>query len=85
MTPDFTVEEVAEICRVGVDTVRRWIRLNQLPASRLPGGAYRITGSQKDSPAVDRYSHDGPRIGGHGGLCHEGRRGGLFGQTVFSK
>ena len=42
MTQDFTPEEVAELCRVHVSTVRRWIALRQLRAIRLPGGTYRI-------------------------------------------
>jgi excisionase family DNA binding protein len=42
MTQDFTPEEVAELCRVHVSTVRRWIAQRQLQAIRLPGGSYRI-------------------------------------------
>ena len=42
MERDYTPEEIAELCRVHVSTVRRWIALRQLQAIRLPGGAYRI-------------------------------------------
>ena len=39
---DWTVEEVAGVCRVHVTTVRRWIANKQLRAITLPGGNYRI-------------------------------------------
>lgn len=39
---DWTAEEVAEVCRVHVATVRRWIVNGQVWAIRLPGGNYRI-------------------------------------------
>lgn len=42
MTEDYTPEEVAELCRVHVSTVRRWIAQGQVEAIRLPGGTYRI-------------------------------------------
>ena len=41
-------EEVAEIFRVHVVTVRRWIAGGQLNAIRLPGGGYRIPQSELD-------------------------------------
>lgn len=42
MERDLTPEELAEICRVHVSTVRRWINTGRLQAIRLPGGMYRI-------------------------------------------
>ena len=39
---DFTAEELAELCKVHVSTVRRWIAAGRLRAIRLPGGNYRI-------------------------------------------
>ena len=38
---DYTVEELAEVCRVHVVTVRRWIAEGRIRAIRLPG-SYRI-------------------------------------------
>jgi excisionase family DNA binding protein len=43
-----TPEEIAEIFRVHVVTVRRWIAGGQLNAIRLPGGGYRIPQSELD-------------------------------------
>ena len=43
MERDFTPEELAEICRVHVSAVRRWITTGRLRAIRLPGGMYRIS------------------------------------------
>ncbi len=39
---DLTAEELAQIFRVHISTVWRWIRLGQVRAIRLPGGNYRI-------------------------------------------
>ena len=44
----WTPEEIAEIFRVHVVTVRRWIAAGQLGAIRLPGGGYRIPQSELD-------------------------------------
>ena len=44
----WTPEEIAEILRVHVVTVRRWIAGGQLGAIRLPGGGYRILQSELD-------------------------------------
>ena len=44
----WTPEEIAEILRVHVVTVRRWIAAGQLGAIRLPGGGYRIPQSELD-------------------------------------
>ena len=43
---DFTVEELACLCRVHVSTVRRWIKSGHVGAMRLPGGDYRIPESE---------------------------------------
>ncbi len=37
-----TAHEVAELLGVSAETVRRYIRLGQLPANRLPSGHLRI-------------------------------------------
>jgi excisionase family DNA binding protein len=37
-----TTTEAAKLLEVSRDTVARWIRLDQLPAVRLPSGQYRI-------------------------------------------
>lgn len=37
-----TAAEVAELLGVSAETVRRYIRLDQLPANRLPSGHLRI-------------------------------------------
>ena len=39
---DYTVDELAKVCRVGPNTVRRWIASGKVAAIRLPGGFYRI-------------------------------------------
>ena len=44
----WTPEEIAEILRVHVVTVRRWIAAGQLGGIRLPGGGYRIPQSELD-------------------------------------
>ena len=44
----WTAEELAEILRVHVVTVRRWIPAGQLGAIRLPGGGYRIPQAEFD-------------------------------------
>ncbi len=42
-TPElYTVAEAAALFGVHEKTVRRWIRADDLPAWRLPGGQYRI-------------------------------------------
>ena len=46
MEQDFTPEELAELCRVHVSTVRRWIANGSVTAIRLPGGMYRIPGAE---------------------------------------
>lgn len=42
MANDYKAIEVAELCRVDVSTVLRWIRSGRLPAIRLPSGRIRI-------------------------------------------
>lgn len=37
-----TPSEVATLLGVDAETVRRYIRLGQLPANRLPSGHYRV-------------------------------------------
>lgn len=37
-----TPGEVAKLCRVDAATVRRWIATGRLPATRLPGGTWRV-------------------------------------------
>ena len=44
----WTAEEIAEILRVHVVTVRQWIAGGQLGAIRLSGGGYRIPQSEVD-------------------------------------
>ena len=44
----YTVEEVAELCRVHEATVRRWIAQKHLMAIRLPGGYYRVPADEVD-------------------------------------
>ena len=44
----WTAEELAEILRVHVVTVRRWIAAGQLGAIRLPGGCHRIPQAEFD-------------------------------------
>ena len=44
----WTAEELAEILRVHVVTVRRWIAAGHLVAIRLPGGGYRIPQAEFD-------------------------------------
>ena len=46
MSDDFTTEELANLCRVHVATVRRWIAHGRLGAIRLPGGLYRIPATE---------------------------------------
>ena len=43
---DFLVEELAELSRVHVSTVRRWIARGSVKAIRLPGGQYRIPAAE---------------------------------------
>ncbi len=43
MDQDYTVDELARVCRVHIATVRRWIADGKVQAIRLPGGAFRIT------------------------------------------
>ena len=56
----WTPEEIAEILKVHVVTVRRWIAAGQLGAIRLPGGGYRI-------PAIEVERLRQPII--HRGVC----------------
>ncbi|MCI0820481.1 MAG: helix-turn-helix domain-containing protein, partial [Chloroflexi bacterium] len=35
---NFTVQDVADLCDVSVDTVRRWADSGLLPCHRLPSG-----------------------------------------------
>ena len=44
----WTPEEIAEIFKVYVVTVRRWIAAGKLDAIRLPGGGYRISAIEVD-------------------------------------
>ena len=44
----WTAEEIAEVFRVHVVTVRQWIAGGQLGAILLPGGGYRIPQSELD-------------------------------------
>ena len=44
----WTAEEIAEVFRVHVVTVRQWIAGGQLGAIRPPGGGYRIPQSELD-------------------------------------
>ena len=47
MEQDYTVAELADLLRVHVTTVRRWIARGNLQAIRLPcGGEYRITSAE---------------------------------------
>ena len=61
MDPTYTVKEVARICQVHPETVRRWIRAKWLKAVRVgssgPGGKYRVTRRE-----LERVMHvGGPR------------------------
>ena len=38
----YSVSEAAKVMNVCVETIRRYIANGRLPASRLPGGHYRI-------------------------------------------
>ena len=44
----WTAEELADLYRVHVATVRRWIANGQLRAIRLPGGNFRIPQAEVD-------------------------------------
>lgn len=44
----FTTKEVAALLRVSQATVARWVRLDQLPAIRLPSGQLRIRKADVD-------------------------------------
>jgi excisionase family DNA binding protein len=52
-----TIPEVAETCRCGPETIRRWIRTGKLAAVPMPGGLYRVWASQLEkvlkAPVVD--------------------------------
>ena len=49
MEKDYTAGELAELLRVHVTTVRRWIVRGELRAMRLPGGGlYRIASEEVD-------------------------------------
>jgi excisionase family DNA binding protein len=41
LSPLLTIPDVADICRVSIKTVRRWIKSAELPAARL-GNQWRI-------------------------------------------
>ena len=62
MELDYTPDEVANLCRVHVSTVRRWIGHGKVRAIRLPGGSYRIPKTEFDrlrepvGAAANRYS-----------------------------
>jgi excisionase family DNA binding protein len=42
------ISEVADTCRCGAETIRRWIRTGKLPAITMPGGEYRVRASELD-------------------------------------
>ncbi len=42
----YTVKETAEILKVQEQTLRRWIKKGTINVIRLPGGRYRLTGSE---------------------------------------
>jgi len=52
-----TVDEVAAIFRVNIETVRRWIRAGELPALNLggPRSGYRIKRADLDAFIASRY------------------------------
>jgi excisionase family DNA binding protein len=52
-----TVQEVADLLRVTEETVRRWIRANELPVLDLggPRAGYRIRREDLDRFIADRY------------------------------
>jgi excisionase family DNA binding protein len=56
-----TVDEVAEMFRVNIETVRRWIRAGDLPALNLggPRSGYRIKRADLDSFIAARYGSMG--------------------------
>ncbi len=56
-----TVEEVGELFRVNIETVRRWIRAGELPALNLggPRSGYRIKRADLDSFIAARYGSTG--------------------------
>jgi excisionase family DNA binding protein len=43
-----TVSQVAAVLNVHPATVRRWIASGALPATRLPGGTYRVDATDLD-------------------------------------
>ena len=45
---DYTLDELAVICRVHVRTIRRWVHSGHVRAYKLPGGIYRIPQSEVD-------------------------------------
>ncbi len=53
-----TVDEVAAIFRVNIETVRRWIRAGEVPALSLggPRSGYRIKRADLDTFISSRYS-----------------------------
>ena len=53
-----TVDEVAAICRVNIETVRRWIRAGELSALTLggPRSGYRIKRADLETFISSRYS-----------------------------
>ena len=59
-----TVEEVAELFRVSLETVRRWIRAGDLPVLDLGGPkmGYRIRRSDLAAFAAQRYGPVGKEL-----------------------
>jgi excisionase family DNA binding protein len=53
-----TVDEVATLFRVNIETVRRWIRAGELPALNLggPRSGYRIKRADLDTFITSHYS-----------------------------
>jgi excisionase family DNA binding protein len=49
-----TTKRVAELLGVSQSTVERWIKLDQLPAIRLPSGHYRVRRG-----ALEKYLRQG--------------------------
>ena len=49
-----TTGQVARLCGVTPDTVLKWVKKGKLPASRTPGGHYRIARQAIDSLGLAR-------------------------------
>jgi excisionase family DNA binding protein len=52
-----TTKEVAALLRVSQATVARWVRLDQLPAIRLPSGQLRIRRQDVDQLMLRLRGH----------------------------